>query len=95
MKVYVITQEVSYGNGYLNTCVVAVLSSYRKAVSAWRALQYEQSKRFKEESPEVPMTAYEGCDAERIYNTGVCRYRFRRWVVNMNALPVFPFGDNA
>ena len=94
MKSYTITQEVDFSRvnaKFENAYVIANLSSSRKAVDAWRLIEFNMGQRYKNISPQVPATAYTGCVAEMVFDTGIALYRFRRWEHDTNALRDFPF----
>lgn len=94
MKNYIITQETKYNTGeYSNFQVIVSLSSHRLAVETWREMQRRLiDLGYEDVSPEIPSTSYDGCEAECVYDTGFVKYRFRRWEMQVNALPNFPFG---
>lgn len=94
MKSYTITQEVDFsktGARFENSYVIANLSSLRKAEDAWRTVEFNMGQRYKNTSPQIPTTAYTGCVAEMVFDTGMVLYRFRRWEHETNALRSFPF----
>lgn len=92
MKVYVITQEVLWQDATTGPmCVVATLSSARKAEEAWLLLEENLRRRYNDVSHQVTETSYDRCYAECVYDTGECKYRYREWRLEQNQLIGFPF----